>query len=71
MVGATKPIPDSTQNVQTVGESEGYRKRITEAIVKRVTDIQNAGLAEERIRELNEEINNLLKKKKEWELRIR
>lgn len=37
----------------------------------KVTQIQNAGLGEHRIRDLNDQINKLLKEKKHWEIRIK
>ena len=40
-------------------------------LVKKVSDIQNASLGEHRIRDLNDEINNLLKEKSKWEDRTR
>ena len=40
-------------------------------ISKSVTAIQNAGLGEFRIRDLNDHINKLLKEKKHWENRLR
>lgn len=39
-------------------------------ISKKVSIIQNAGLGEARIRELNDEINALFKEKMRWEYRI-
>ena len=40
-------------------------------ISKSVTAIQNAGLGEFRIRDLNDHINKLLREKKHWENRLR
>ena len=40
-------------------------------LVKKVSEIQNASLGEHRIRDVNDEINNLLKEKSGWEDRIR
>ena len=39
--------------------------------MKKVGNIQNAALGEHRIRDLNDEINDLIKEKKEYEARIR
>ncbi|POI29191.1 hypothetical protein CIB84_007061 [Bambusicola thoracicus] len=49
---------------------EGKVKIIGE-ISKKVAQIQNAGLGEFRIRDLNDEINKLLREKGHWEVRIR
>ena len=40
-------------------------------LIKKVSDIQNASLGEHRIRDLNDEINSLLKEKSKWEDHIR
>ena len=40
-------------------------------LVKKVSDIQNASLGEHRIRDLNDEINALLKEKSRWEDHIK
>lgn len=39
-------------------------------ITRKVTEIQNAGLGEHRIRDLNDEINKLFREKAQWERRI-
>ena len=48
-----------------------FRKRVVGGVIKRVSQIQNAALAEARIRELNDEINAILKVKARWEERIK
>jgi len=50
---------------------ETYRQQIIRDISKSVTAIQNAGLGEFRIRDLNDHINKLLREKKHWENRLR
>lgn len=47
------------------------RKAILKEVNKSVLIIQNAGLGEHKIRELNDEINKLLKEKSSYELRIK
>lgn len=54
-----------------VSECEQWRSNIVRELVKKVSDIQNATLGEHRIRDLNDEINNLIKEKDKWEERIR
>jgi pre-mRNA-splicing factor ISY1 len=54
-----------------VQEAEAWRKSIVRELIKKVSDIQNASLGEHRIRDLNDEINALLKEKTRWELHIR
>uniref|UniRef100_A0A8C5S3Z9 Pre-mRNA-splicing factor ISY1 homolog n=1 Tax=Laticauda laticaudata TaxID=8630 RepID=A0A8C5S3Z9_LATLA len=50
---------------------EKWRRQIIGEISKKVAQIQNAGLGEFRIRDLNDEINKLLREKGHWEVRIK
>nr|XP_006117653.1 pre-mRNA-splicing factor ISY1 homolog isoform X1 [Pelodiscus sinensis] len=52
-------------------KAEKWRRQIIGEISKKVAQIQNAGLGEFRIRDLNDEINKLLREKGHWEVRIR
>ncbi|XP_068598755.1 pre-mRNA-splicing factor ISY1 homolog [Brachionichthys hirsutus] len=52
-------------------KAEKWRRQIISEISKKVAQIQNAGLGEFRIRDLNDEINKLLREKRHWEVRIR
>lgn len=63
--------PDNPLEVEAISECEIWRQSIIREMVKKVSDIQNASLGEHRIRDLNDEINNLLKEKLLWEDRIR
>jgi len=51
-------------------EAQKWRLDIVRDISKKVTQIQNAGLGEFRIRDLNDQINKLLREKRHWEYRI-
>jgi len=51
-------------------EAERWRLQIIKEISKGVSQIQNAGLGEFRIRDLNDAINKLLREKGHWETRI-
>ncbi|TRY70199.1 hypothetical protein TCAL_01209 [Tigriopus californicus] len=51
-------------------DCEKWRLQIIREISKKVSQIQNAGLGEFRIRDLNDEINKLLREKVHWERRI-
>lgn len=53
-----------------VKEAEKWRIQIIREISKKVSQIQNAGLGEFKIRDLNDEINKLLREKRHWEARI-
>ncbi|KAK4875234.1 hypothetical protein RN001_011656 [Aquatica leii] len=50
---------------------EKWRMQIIREIAKKVAQIQNAGLGEFRIRDLNDEINKLLREKRHWEVQIK
>ncbi|KAJ6223899.1 hypothetical protein RDWZM_002444 [Blomia tropicalis] len=51
--------------------AQKWRLDIIREISRKVTQIQNAGLGEHRIRDLNDQINKLLREKKHWEQRIK
>lgn len=52
-------------------KAEKWRMQIIREIAKKVAQIQNAGLGEFRIRDLNDEINKLLREKRHWETQIK
>lgn len=63
--------PLNPDECTTIQECEQWRKSIIRDLVKKVSDIQNASIGEHRIRDLNDEINGLLKEKAKWETHIR
>ncbi|KAL1116718.1 hypothetical protein AAG570_005194, partial [Ranatra chinensis] len=52
-------------------QAEKWRIQIIREIARKVSQIQNAGLGEFRIRDLNDEINKLLREKGHWEAQIK
>jgi len=56
--------------VDTVGECEKWRMQIIKIIGRKVMEIQNESLGEQRIRDLNDEINKYMREKNNWERRI-
>ncbi|KAJ1531993.1 hypothetical protein ONE63_000628 [Megalurothrips usitatus] len=54
-----------------LAKADKWRMQIIREIAKKVAQIQNAGLGEFRIRDLNDEINKLLREKGHWEVQIR
>uniref|UniRef100_A0A8C9NFL3 Pre-mRNA-splicing factor ISY1 homolog n=2 Tax=Serinus canaria TaxID=9135 RepID=A0A8C9NFL3_SERCA len=52
-------------------KTEKWRRQIVGEISKKVAQIQNTGLGEFRIRDLNDEINELLREKGYWQNRIK
>eukprot|EP00004_Rigifila_ramosa_P028339 TRINITY_DN9586_c0_g1_i1.p1 TRINITY_DN9586_c0_g1~~TRINITY_DN9586_c0_g1_i1.p1 ORF type:complete len:253 (-),score=78.96 TRINITY_DN9586_c0_g1_i1:33-758(-) len=51
-------------------EAEKWRRGLVKEISKKVALIQNAGMGEAKIRDLNDNINKLLREKHAWESRI-
>ena len=63
--------PNSAQGVNSITDCDKWRQDIIKEIGDKVSDIQNAGLGEHKIRSLNDEINQLLEEKRQWDKRIR
>lgn len=55
---------------RSVKEAESGRSQIVRKLVSLISQIQNASLGEQRIRDLNDEINKLLRTKYAWEMQI-
>ena len=55
---------------EDISKAEKWRRQIIGEISRKVAQIQNAGLGEFRLRDLNDEINKLLREKGHWEDRI-
>lgn len=53
-----------------LAEADRWRAQVVREIGSKVMEIQNAGLGEARLRDLNDEINKLLREKGHWERRI-
>lgn len=68
--GARKRRPFLATLCDDVDEAEKWRLQILGDIRRRVSEIQNPGLGEEKIRELNDSINKLLRERGHWERRI-
>lgn len=68
--GGPRPKPNSPAECETVEECERWRMNLIKDIGKKVMIIQNESLGEQRIRDLNDEINKLLREKEQWEKRI-
>jgi len=75
-LGQKKPIsekerqlsrPSDPNTVTQVVEADIWRGGIVREIIKKVGDIQNGSLAEFKIRELNDSINELVREKCRWE----
>ncbi|EKX49704.1 hypothetical protein GUITHDRAFT_93281 [Guillardia theta CCMP2712] len=62
--------PYSATMVESLPEAEKWRRQIVGVITKKVAEIQNPGLGEFKIRDLNDQINRLCREKTNWERRI-
>lgn len=63
--------PFLSSDCHTLPEAERWRRQIIKEVSKKVTEIQNAGLGEHRLRDLNDQINKLLREKYHWQRRIK
>lgn len=62
--------PYLASECEDLGQAEKWRRQIIGEISRKMAQIQNAGLGEFRLRDLNDEINKLLREKGHWEDRI-
>ena len=63
--------PHLSHLCKSLGEAEKWRREIVAEVTKDVSLIQNASLGEAKIRELNDNINKLMRTRHQWNLRIR
>lgn len=68
--GERQKRPYLATECHDLNEADKWRQQILREIGKKVMDIQNAGLGEHRIRDMNDEINKLIREKGHWERRI-
>jgi len=62
--------PALASECTTIGDCERWRMQIVREIGKKIMEIQNESLGEQRIRDLNDDINKSLREKGHWERRI-
>ncbi|KAK3435351.1 pre-mRNA-splicing factor ISY1 homolog [Eucalyptus grandis] len=62
--------PYLASECRDLSEADRWRQQIMREIGHKVSEIQNEGLGEHRIRDLNDEINKLIREKSHWERRI-
>lgn len=65
-----KKRPYLAELCNDLDDAERWRREIISEISKLVELIQNAGLGEHKIRDMNDHINKLLREKRHWERRI-
>jgi pre-mRNA-splicing factor ISY1 len=69
--GAPDRRPFLSSECDNLGEAEKWRLDVIREITKNIGEIQNAGLGEHRIRDLNDHINKLLREKFHWQKRLK
>lgn len=62
--------PFLASECRDLNEADKWRQQIMREIGRKVAEIQNEGLGEHRLRDLNDEINKLIREKLHWERRI-
>ncbi|EGB11323.1 hypothetical protein AURANDRAFT_13578, partial [Aureococcus anophagefferens] len=63
--------PFLATDCKSLADCEKWRLQIMREITRKVAEIQNQGLGEHKIRDLNDTINKLLREKGHWQFRIR
>ena len=63
--------PFLATDCKSLADCEKWRLQIMREITRNVASIQNQGLGEHKIRDLNDTINKLLREKGHWQFRIR
>lgn len=69
-VGTSEKRPYLASQCSDLKDAEKWRIEIIREISNLVSQIQNAGLGEFKLRDLNDQINKLLREKRHWENRI-
>lgn len=62
--------PFLASECRDLSEADKWRQQIMREIGRKVAEIQNEGLGEHRLRDLNDEVNKLIREKSHWERRI-
>ncbi|KAG0187614.1 NineTeen Complex (NTC) component [Apophysomyces sp. BC1034] len=63
--------PALASSVSTIGECERWRRDLLGEIARKVSKIQDVSLSDYQVRDLNDDINRLMREKYHWERRIR
>lgn len=71
LFGRKERRPFIASEVKDLSEAEGWRRDLIREVSRKVTEIQNPGLGEHKIRDLNDNINKLLREKWHWEKQIK
>lgn len=70
-LGVAQKRPFLATEVENLPECERWRNQIVKEISRGVSNIQNGSLGEHKVRDLNDQINKLVREKKHWERQIK
>lgn len=62
--------PRLASECNNLGDAERWRQQVIRDVSRKVSKIQDAGLSDYQVRDLNDEINKLMREKNHWERRI-
>ncbi|CAD5232941.1 unnamed protein product [Bursaphelenchus xylophilus] len=68
--GPMEKRPNDVRLCDKLEDAERYRREVLADIARKIANIQNPGLGEFKIRDLNDDINKMIKIKNAWERRI-
>ncbi|KAJ1422473.1 Isy1-like splicing factor [Ochromonadaceae sp. CCMP2298] len=63
--------PFLASECESVQEAEKWRRELVRDVTKKISALSNAALGEHRIREMNDEVNKMMRQKHHWEVRIK
>lgn len=63
--------PLHASECESIQDAEKWRRELVRDLTKKIAAIRNGSLGEHRIRELNDEINKMMRQKHYWEIRVR
>lgn len=69
--GPVAKRPNDTSSCRNLTDAERFRREVAKEIAKKIALIQNPGMGEFKIRDMNDEINKMLRIKYAWEVRIK
>lgn len=70
LIGTSMDRPYLASECHDLKEAEKWRMQVIREAARKISQIQNPGLGEYRIRDLNDEVNKSLREKKHWQERI-
>eukprot|EP00842_Homolaphlyctis_polyrhiza_P001519 jgi/Hompol1/2368/HPOL_005969-RA len=63
--------PNNPNFVKSLKDAERWRRELIREISRKIDHINDSGLSDFQVRDLNDEINNMMRDKRRWEYRIK